>query len=398
MSTTRRVIRIKRRWLLIVSASAVLFALLACRNLIGGEVAEAEAPIAPTDLVATLADNTQTQLAWNDQSNNETGFIVRRTSFEAEAAIAEMARPPTDSVAFLDVTTGCDSSFQYLVQAYNDAGTSEAACIQTQIVCNEQGAELVLSECGTPVESTDNEITPTPTPSPQATPTLANTALPTATNTPTPFCGDGICGVNEDAAACASDCPTSCGDGLCTEGEDAEICTSDCPTTCGDGLCTGDEDAATCGQDCPTVCGDNLCTGDEDAGTCEGDCAPTCGDGLCTHDEDAATCNSDCESVCGDSFCTGGEDAATCSQDCESVCGDSLCTGEETNETCESDCPAVCGDGVCNGDESFGTCSEDCPLIVVPVPFCGDGICNEAPGSCPTDCLGGINELDPDFD
>lgn len=355
MYTTRKAIHIKRRWLMLAAVLSILSALLACRNLLAPEVAEdSSVPTAPTGLSATLAEGTQTQLTWVDQSADETGFIVRRAGLGPDAAIAEMGRPAVDVDNFLDVTTGCDSAFQYLVQAYNDAGTSDSLCIQTQIVCNEEATEVLISDCGSALQQ---DASPTATATQQATLTLANTdapttAPPTATNTPAPFCGDAICGVNEDAATCAADCPTTCGDGLCT--------------------------------------------GDEDAASCESDCAPTCGDGLCTHDENASTCNGDCDSVCGDSFCTSGEDAATCGADCDSVCGDNLCTGDETNDTCESDCPAVCGDGICNGDESFLTCDQDCSLVIIPVEYCGDGICNEAPGSCAQDCLGGIPELDPD--
>ena len=42
-----------------------------------------------------------------------------------------------------------------------------------------------------------------------------------------PSCGDGACGVGEDASSCAVDC-ARCGDEVCSEGEDIGSCEQDC--------------------------------------------------------------------------------------------------------------------------------------------------------------------------
>ncbi|WP_338871465.1 hypothetical protein [Myxococcus stipitatus] len=62
-------------------------------------------------------------------------------------------------------------------------------------------------------------------------------------------CGDGRCGLMEDAFTCPPDCvPASqCGDGVCDTGEDEAVCPSDC--YCGDGLCNA-ESVSTCRVDC----------------------------------------------------------------------------------------------------------------------------------------------------
>jgi hypothetical protein len=97
-----------------------------------------------------------------------------------------------------------------------------------------------------------------------------------------PFCGDGICNLDEDAESCQEDCGTGpvCGDAVCDPEEDCESCEEDCGECvpiCGDEVCDGEEDNATCPEDCPPTgpyCGDTVCNSDvgETCSSCPGDC------------------------------------------------------------------------------------------------------------------------------
>lgn len=195
-------------------------------------------------------------------------------------------------------------------------------------------------------------------------------------------CGDGYCVGVETTASCASDCPATCGDTTCSPGETPANCSSDCPTTCGDGFCVGVETPATCATDCPTTCGDGFCVGVETPAVCGADCASICGDTLCTGAEGPATCLVDCPTACGDAVCAGGESPVSCAADCPTTCGDGACAGNETTSSCVADCPPGCGDGTCDTSETQTSCTADCPAV------CGDSSCSsgEHPGSCLVDC------------
>lgn len=80
-------------------------------------------PTAPTNLVIDFNDGEAT-LQWEDQSNNEEGFVVERNpgtgTFTVFATIETV-----DSEVFIDQSPELDETYSYRVAAYNAAGTSE---------------------------------------------------------------------------------------------------------------------------------------------------------------------------------------------------------------------------------------------------------------------------------
>jgi len=107
------------------------------------------------------------------------------------------------------------------------------------------------------------------------------------------YCGDAVCGPDEDCESCALDCGAceTCGDGTCAGAETCETCPADCPLdecgegpSCGDGQCEPTESCERCPQDCGEcdVCGNGVCGNGE---TC-GSCAEDCGECMCPCSED----------------------------------------------------------------------------------------------------------------
>ncbi|MBE0598144.1 MAG: multicopper oxidase domain-containing protein [Desulfuromonadales bacterium] len=83
-------------------------------------------PAPPSNLTATLQPGPQVLLAWTDNANNETGFVIERAvgngAFAAYATVG--ARNNTGSVNYTDTAVVPGSSYTYRVMAQNSAGSS----------------------------------------------------------------------------------------------------------------------------------------------------------------------------------------------------------------------------------------------------------------------------------
>ncbi|MBN1673001.1 MAG: lamin tail domain-containing protein [Kiritimatiellae bacterium] len=79
-------------------------------------------PAAPANLTATAAGTDRVQLAWSDQSGNETGFrIERRTGGGAWATLTTVG---ADTISYTDGGLPPATAFTYRVLAYNAQGNS----------------------------------------------------------------------------------------------------------------------------------------------------------------------------------------------------------------------------------------------------------------------------------
>src|SRR4029077_14580534 len=113
-----------------------------------------------TNLTGAVVGNSgNVSLAWKDNSDNETGFQVERSTDGANFAIIGTAAANTTS--YRDSTAAKGQRYYYRVCAKNNVGLSGYSNVVT-----------------TP--------TATPTPTPTATPTPTPTATPIPTPTPTP--------------------------------------------------------------------------------------------------------------------------------------------------------------------------------------------------------------------
>ncbi|MGH7451162.1 MAG: fibronectin type III domain-containing protein, partial [bacterium] len=80
-------------------------------------------PKAPGSLTAASVSISQIDLAWADNSANETGFKIERKA-EADGAYAEIATAGANATSFADTSLTANTQYFYRVRAYNTGGHS----------------------------------------------------------------------------------------------------------------------------------------------------------------------------------------------------------------------------------------------------------------------------------
>lgn len=99
-------------------------------------------PGSPVNLRATPVSRSQIDLAWEDRSDNETGFEIRRTSGSPLAPTIDVLRVGPNVTSFSDTGLPEDTGFGYVVRAFNDSGFSTPS--------NSAGATTLDSPPSTP--------------------------------------------------------------------------------------------------------------------------------------------------------------------------------------------------------------------------------------------------------
>ncbi|HNN12341.1 MAG TPA: multicopper oxidase domain-containing protein, partial [Anaerolineales bacterium] len=79
-------------------------------------------PAAPSNLTAAAQAGPQASLSWTDNANNETGFIIQRST--NGGAFTQIATPAADVTSFIDTTVATGNTYTYRVAAANAAGNS----------------------------------------------------------------------------------------------------------------------------------------------------------------------------------------------------------------------------------------------------------------------------------
>ncbi|MCC5021831.1 MAG: hypothetical protein J6386_03080 [Candidatus Synoicihabitans palmerolidicus] len=84
-------------------------------------------PTAPSSLTGTTVSATRIDLAWADNSSDETGFAIQRT-LTSGGTYAEIATGGTDVTSYSDTTgLSASTSYTYRVLAYSASGSSAAS-------------------------------------------------------------------------------------------------------------------------------------------------------------------------------------------------------------------------------------------------------------------------------
>ena len=94
-----------------------------CDWLIENVGGPATAPSDPSNLVATTASASQIDLAWDDNSSNETGFVVQR-SLTSGAGFSTITTTGSSANTFSDTGLSASTTYYYQVYATNGVGDS----------------------------------------------------------------------------------------------------------------------------------------------------------------------------------------------------------------------------------------------------------------------------------
>ena len=81
-------------------------------------------PAAPTVLSAAAVSNTQINLAWTDNSNNEDGFKIERRSPAGSGGFAQIATVGANVNTYPNTGLAANTSYEYRVRAHNTGGNS----------------------------------------------------------------------------------------------------------------------------------------------------------------------------------------------------------------------------------------------------------------------------------
>ena len=133
-------------------------------------------PNAPTNLNAVAVSSSQINLSWTDNSTNETGFKIARSTNGTN--FTQIAIVPSNTTTYPNTGLAASTKYYYRIRAYNSAGNSSYSIIAS--------SSTGPSSTPTPTPSTTPTPTPAPTPTPTNTPTPAPTPTPTPNATPTP--------------------------------------------------------------------------------------------------------------------------------------------------------------------------------------------------------------------
>ena len=90
-------------------------------------VAKPAEPASPVNLRATPVSTSRIDLAWDDRSDNETGFEIRRTTGDPRNPTIETFTVGADVTTFSHTGLAEDSGGVYVVRAFNGAGFSGAS-------------------------------------------------------------------------------------------------------------------------------------------------------------------------------------------------------------------------------------------------------------------------------
>jgi len=128
-------------------------------------------PLAPSDLTATPVSQTQIDLSWRDNSNNENGFIIERWS-NSVGNFVQIATVPANQTTYHHAGLTCGTFGHYRVKAFNAAGSSAYSneAKATSFSCSRPSQRPVLISPANGAATNDN--TPTFTWSPVNTPNV----------------------------------------------------------------------------------------------------------------------------------------------------------------------------------------------------------------------------------
>jgi len=101
-------------------------------NVAGDITFPCQPPVAPSDLTALPISQTQIDLEWTDNSNNESGFKIERSPNGVGGWVL-IATVGVDITKYSNKNLTCDSVYYYRVRAYNTYGNSDYTLIASAL-------------------------------------------------------------------------------------------------------------------------------------------------------------------------------------------------------------------------------------------------------------------------
>jgi FtsP/CotA-like multicopper oxidase with cupredoxin domain len=95
------------------------------------------APAAPTDLTAMVEVGPQVSLAWVDNANNETGFLIQRSTDGVN--FSDLATVAADTINYVDTAVLAGTAYTYQVVAFNLGGSSAYSNMASATIPGPQG-------------------------------------------------------------------------------------------------------------------------------------------------------------------------------------------------------------------------------------------------------------------
>lgn len=126
-------------------------------------------PAAASNLNGTVVSSSRINLSWRDNSSNESGFKIERST--NGITFSQIATVAAQTTTYSNIGLAASTKYYYRVRAYNSGGNS---------AYSNTVSATTLSSTSSPTP------TPSPTPAPTATPATPPTPTPTPTAMPTP--------------------------------------------------------------------------------------------------------------------------------------------------------------------------------------------------------------------
>lgn len=115
----------KKTSFILVFSIAVFFILPGCDSMNG---MSGDPPTAPRSLSVSSVSKTEINLSWTDNSESENGFSVERKLL-SDSSFKEIDTVDAEKEKFTDSGLTADTTYEYRIAAFNDAGKSEYSSV-----------------------------------------------------------------------------------------------------------------------------------------------------------------------------------------------------------------------------------------------------------------------------
>jgi len=117
-------------------------------------------PVAPSNVTAAAASPTKVVLSWKDNSNNESGFKIERSTYPFKSW-TQIGTVGANVATYTDAATKKNTAYQYRVRAYNSTGNSSysnTASVTTPFTATATSYPSVSLSAASPIGTTDASV------------------------------------------------------------------------------------------------------------------------------------------------------------------------------------------------------------------------------------------------